>query len=237
MTEENPQFSARHSQPIRVMVLEDDPYGRAGVEALIHVDAGIEVVVNSEDPEAVITRAIAESPDVVVVDLRIGGEDEAGIAAMHAIRKANARVRFIVLSGHLTPRKFMKCVSAGARVIVQKLGGTTPLIHELIRIVCAGGTHFDADMIDQLLPFVDMKRLPSDEGEIDSTELLTDREMSVLIELANGKSNAQIAEALVIAPNTVKTHLEHIFRKLGVHSKEEVMVVAITRGLLSGKHS
>jgi DNA-binding NarL/FixJ family response regulator len=194
--------------PIRVIVGEDEPILREGI---IHVlaDAGMDVLSAAGDAEELQRKARAYHPDVVVTDIQMPPDHtDDGLRAALAIRAADRSVGVLVLSQFLEDRYAFDLVVEGADgvgYLLKEKVGDIAVFTDAVRRVAAGGSALDPDVVTRL---VDRKRT---EGPLD---LLTAREREVLSLIAQGRSNAGVAEALVVTVAAVERHVTSIFDKL-----------------------
>jgi two-component system NarL family response regulator len=176
----------------------------------------MEVVAEAANGQDAIEAYRTHRPDVVLMDLRMPGIE--GVEAVKRIREIDPQARVIVLTTYDADEDIARALQAGAKAYILKDIAADALI-ACIRDVLAGKTYLAPAAAAKLAERV--------------TQLqLTPRELSVLRLLANGHSNKEIAAALGIAERTVKTHLGHLFEKLGVTSRTEAVRVATRRGLV-----
>lgn len=201
---------------IRILCVDDHALLRAGVIALLDGEPGMTVVGEAASAEEALVAVARLRPDVVLMDLQLPGMD--GIAAIAKLRECCPAARCIVLTTFRGDGNVRSAMAAGAAGYLLK----SALRHELlaaIRQVAGGGRHLCAEVCADLA-----QRL----GE----ETLTPREMSILQRLCEGLNNHEIAARLGISTDTVKTHLTHVFGKLGARNRTEAMAIAGSRGLL-----
>ena len=208
------------SGSIRVVVADDHPIVRQGVVALLEAEPDIEVVADVADGRAAISAVLAEEPDVVLMDLRMPQLD--GVDATRAIRERRPAVAVLVLTTYDTDEAIVRAVEAGAAGYMLKDSPTEDLVDAVRRA---------ADGESVLAPPI-TKRLVNRMHKV-SPDALTAREIDVLREVANGNTNAEVAERLHISEATVKTHLIHIYDKLSVSDRAAAVARAYERGVLS----
>jgi DNA-binding NarL/FixJ family response regulator len=208
------------SKTIRVVVADDHPIVRQGVVALLSGEADIEVVADVADGRAALSAVLKEEPDVVVMDLRMPVMD--GVDATRAVRERRPDVAVLVVTTYDTDEAIVRAVEAGAAGYMLKDTPTEDLV-DAVRRAAAGET--------VLAPPI-TKRLAERERKV-SPDALTSREIDVLREVANGNTNAEIAERLYISEATVKTHLIHIYDKLAVSDRAAAVARAYEKGFLS----
>lgn len=208
------------SGEIRVVVADDHPIVRQGVVALLQAEADIQVVTNVADGRAALSAALAEDPVVVLMDLRMPEMD--GVEATMAVRARRPDVAVLILTTYDTDEAIVRAVEAGAAGYMLKDSPTEDLV-DAVRRAAAGET--------VLAPPV-TKRLVERIHNV-SPDALTSREIGVLREVANGNTNAEVAERLSISEATVKTHLIHIYDKLAVSDRAAAVARAYERGVLT----
>lgn len=204
---------------IRLLLVDDHPVVRAGLRAVLGPAEGIEVVAEAGSAAEAVRRVRAGDIDVVLMDLRLGdGAD--GVAATSEIRALEHPPRVLILTTYETDTDILRAVEAGATGYLLKDTDPDALIRA-IGAAAAGET--------VLAPVVASRLL----GRMQSPDkALTSRELDILGRVADGDSNKDIARACSISEATVKSHLVHIFDKLGVDSRTKAVQVARVRGLL-----
>jgi DNA-binding NarL/FixJ family response regulator len=198
---------------IRTVVAEDSVLVREGVVRLLALQPEIEVVASCGDLESLFDAVRRERPDVVVTDIRMppGGADE-GLVAAERLRDVDPGVGVVVLSQYAEPQYALRLFSRGSERRAYLLKERIEDIDRLraaIRTVAEGGSVVDPEIVDALV----IGRSPAEPSRLDD---LTPRERDVLREMAEGKNNAAIAEALVLAEHSVEKVIGSIFAKLGL---------------------
>lgn len=224
------------SQPFKVVILEDGKYHRMGMTTELATSPDIEVVGASAQPDEIIEFVKKYQPDVAFIDLRIYGDMNAGASTIREIKALQPDVKCIVLTAFVDLSNFLAAFDAGAEGFIRKdaLPDQQPLLPELVRIVTAGGRYYDPGIVSQMRQFLDPTRLPPQQFPVGNMENpLTNREREVLRELAKNKSNAEIADRLVISEHTVKAHISSIMTKLNVRDRREATLLAVAQGWLS----
>ena len=200
---------------IRVVVGEDQPIVREGI---VHVlqDSGFEVVGTAEDARDLVRITGAQRPDVVVTDIQMPPDNtDDGLRAALEIRAAVPSVGVLVLSQFLEDRYAMDLVAdsaEGVGYLLKENVGDLRMFTEAVRRVASGGSALDPAVVARL---VDRKRKA---GPLDN---LTPRERDVLALVAEGRSNAGVAQELVVSVAAVERHVTSIFDKLGLHQSPE----------------
>lgn len=205
---------------IRVVVADDHPIVRQGVVALLENESDIEVVAAVADGRAALSAVLAEDPDVVLMDLRMPEMD--GVEATKAVRERRPEVAVLVLTTYDTDEAIVRAVEAGAAGYMLKDSPTEDLV-DAVRRAAAGETVLAPPITKRLVERMHKA----------SPDALTSREIDVLREVANGNTNAEVAERLHISEATVKTHLIHIYDKLAVSDRAAAVSRAYERGVLT----
>jgi len=207
--------------PVRVLIADDHSVVRQGLRMFLGTDGELEIVGEARDGSEALRMALELQPDVVLMDLLMPVMD--GIQATAAIRREAPDVEVIALTSVLENAAVVDAVRAGA--IGYLLKDTEA--HELrraIKAAAAGQVELCPEAAARLLREV---RTPDR-----NPEALTERETEVLRLLAQGMSNCEIAHALIIGEQTVKSHVSHILAKLGVPSRTQAALYAIRVGLV-----
>jgi DNA-binding NarL/FixJ family response regulator len=204
------------SPPIRIMLVDDHPIVRIGLAALIGTLPGMETVAQASTGHEAIALHAEHKPDVTLMDLRL--PDIGGVEVIRRIRAGSPGARFIVLTTYEGDEDIHQALQAGACGYIIK-GLPHHLLADAITRVRAGGRY---------LPQVVRERLANRTPSSD----LTVREREVLVRIAQGKSNREIAAELDLAEITVKCRVSAILLRLDVHDRTEAVVTALQRGLL-----
>jgi DNA-binding NarL/FixJ family response regulator len=204
---------------IRLVIVDDHPVVRDGLRGMLAA-ADFEVVGEAASGDEAVAVVAALSPDVVLMDLRMPGSD--GLSAIERLRTHPCRV--LVLTTYDTDRDVLPAIKAGATGYLLK---DTPRdeLQRAVRAAHAGEAVLSPAVATRLLGQV---REPA-------LEPLSARELDVLALVAKGSTNRAVAAALFISEATVKTHLLHVYAKLGVSDRAAAVAVAYERGLLRGR--
>lgn len=209
--------------PIRVVVADDHPIVRSGIVALLESEPGIEVVGEAVDGDEAVALAAELQPDLVLMDLRMPVLD--GAAATARILEADVGTRVLVLTTYETDDHILAAIEAGASGYLLKAAPQEEILAG-IRSVAAGETVLAPSIAAKLV-----RRVRAD-ASAPAPPALSPRELDVLRLVADGRSNPEIARALHIGEATVKTHLIHVFEKLGVNDRTRAVTRAMELGLL-----
>ncbi len=198
------------STPVRVVVGEDDVLMQEGIVRVL-TDAGFDVVAQAPDAEAVLRRALAHRPDVVVTDVQMPPRNEDdGLQAALELRRRLPETGVLILSQHFEDHYALSLIGdrpEGVGYLLKERIGDVDFFVEAVARVAAGGSAFDPVVIGRMLG---RKRA---HGPLDE---LSPREREVLAAMAEGKSNRGIADELVVTEAAVEKHVSRIFSKLGL---------------------
>ncbi len=211
------------SESIRIVVADDHPIVRAGIVGLLETAEGIEVVGEAADGAEAVALAESERPDLVLMDLRMPGVD--GASATASIVAAGHGTRVLVLTTYETDDHILEAIEAGASGYLLKAAPQAEILAG-IRAVAAGETVLAPSIAAKLVSRV---RADAASAPVPS---LSPREREVLALVAAGRSNPEIARTLYLGEATVKTHLLHVFEKLGVNDRTRAVTRAMELGLL-----
>lgn len=204
---------------LRVLIVDDHPIVRAGLRALFGPESGVEVVAEAATGEEAVALARHLRPDVVLCDVRLGdGMD--GVQTTRELRALDPAPAVVILTTFDRDAEILGAVEAGAAGYLLKDAPSEQIV-AAIRGAAAGQLVFSPELTTRV---VNVMRAPRVK--------LTERELDVLRLLDTGASNREIAKALFVTEATVKTHLVHVFDKLGVDSRARAVAVARETGIL-----
>lgn len=204
---------------IRIIIADDHVIVRTGLCKILEMEDDIEVVAEASDGFEAIEKVKQYNPDLVLMDMRMPKMN--GAEAIKRIREFNDEVKFIILTTYSNEEYVFDGIKAGARGFLLKDAFPDEII-SAIRKVNNGESLFEPTMITKVL---DRFSQIADQPKIENA--LTNREMEVLQLIADGSSNKEIAAKLFISIKTVKTHVTHIFEKLGVSDRTEAVTKAL----------
>jgi DNA-binding NarL/FixJ family response regulator len=217
------------SDEIRVLVADDQALVREGLLTLLELAPGITPVAAAADGEEAVTLCARHRPDVVLMDLRMPRLD--GVEATRRIRAAQPDTEVVVLTTHADEASILDALGAGARGYLTKDAG----IAEISRAVQAAAAHqalLDPLVQSQLLAAANAGAGARAAPAQPLPDELTPREAEVLALIASGLSNREIAEKLVVSEATVKTHVNHVFAKIGARDRAQAVHYAYSHGLV-----
>jgi len=206
--------------PIRLLIADDHPVVRDGLSGMFSGDDGFEVVGEAANGAQAVTLASALEPDVILMDLRMPEMD--GVAAIAELARRKLPARVLVLTTYDTDSDVVRAVEAGATGYLLKDSPRDELLRA-VRAAARGEAALSPSVATRLLGQV---RAPAQEP-------LSQREFEVLEMVAGGATNREAAAKLFISEATVKTHLLHIYAKLGVSDRAAAVAEAFNRGLLT----
>lgn len=214
---------------VRVAIADDQRVVREGLETLLGLVDGIEVVGSAADGEAALELAARTEPDVMLMDLRMPRID--GVEATERLRSSSPGTAVLVLTTYADDDVLFPALRAGARGYLTKDAGADE-IAAAIRAVHRGETHLDPAVQARLVASVrEGAGSGAGSGGAVAPDGLTPREAEVLTLIARGLSNAEIAERLVVSSATVKTHVNRIFTKVGARDRAQAVRYAYEHGL------
>ncbi|OEI70186.1 response regulator transcription factor [Curtobacterium sp. ER1/6] len=206
---------------IRVVVADDHPIVRAGIVALLQDADDVSVVGQASDGETAVSIALAERPDVVLMDLRMPGID--GDEATARIIAREPGIRVLILTTYESDDQILAAIEAGAAGYLLKAAPESEILAGL-RATARGET--------ALAPSAAAALVRRATTKAPAGPTLSPRELEVLQLVAQGGSNPAIGRALFLSETTVKTHLGHVFEKLGVNDRTRAVTRAMELGLL-----
>ena len=212
---------------IRVVVADDQVLVRSGLRMILGDEPDIEVVGEAADGHEAVQRCAETRPDVVLMDVRMPGMD--GIDATRAVTAVEDPPRVLVLTTFDLDDVVYESLRAGASGFLLK-DAPEERLTTAIRVVADGGSLFAPTVTKRLIE--EFSRRSSPAGEVTAVNSLTERETEVLVAVARGLSNAEIAQELYVTENTVKTHVARVLMKLGVRDRVQAVVLAYESGLV-----
>lgn len=205
---------------IRILLVDDHPVVRAGLKALIDGQEDLYIVAQADGMERALAAAKADRPDVVLMDLSLGHGKAGGAEATAALRALDHPPEVLVLTTYDTESDIVRALEAGARGYLLKDAPPAELFAG-IRATARGETVLASSVAATLV----RRSAP---GAI----AITDREVQVLELLARGLGNKEMARELFVSEATVKSHLSHIYTKLGVETRAGAVAAAIDRRVI-----
>jgi DNA-binding NarL/FixJ family response regulator len=219
---------------ISVLIAEDQSMVRAGFRALIEAEPDLTVAGEAATGREAVELALAEHPDVVLMDVRMPEMDGLEAARRIAAEPTLAETRILVLTTFELDEYVFGALRAGASGFLLKGGDPADLL-AAIRIVAAGDALLAPSVTRRLIAAYAAAPAPR-ETKVEGLDDLTAREREVLGLVAEGLTNAEIAERLTLSPLTAKTHVSRILYKLGARDRVQLVVIAHQNGLVAGAH-
>lgn len=220
------------SQSIRVLIADDHAVVREGIRQVLSSESGFELVGEAADGAEAVALAESMQPDVIVLDLSL--PELSGLEAAARIRERAPNTCILVLSIHDREEYVLQSVRAGAHGYLRKDSSPAEL-RGAIRALYAGGSFFSAPVARSLSSALHNEHRMEERRTLIGG--LTAREREVLIEIARGRSNKEVAGRFGISVRTVESHRETLMRKLGVRGVASLTRLALDSGLLSAEQA
>lgn len=211
-------------EKIRVLVADDHPVVRKGLQSCLSRVDRLRLVGEAADGDEALRKAMELVPDVVLLDISMPRRN--GLAVTQVLRKEAPKVKVLILSVHNNKEYIFRIIQAGAHGYVSKEASPEELLHA-IECVYSGETFFSPEIAQAAL-----SQLVTNGGKAEPFSQLTSREREVLVLIAEGQSNKEIASRLGIGVRTIETHRERIMRRLDIHSVAGLTKFAIANGLI-----
>lgn len=209
---------------VKVMLADDHVLMREGIRQLLEFDGSIEVVAEANDGEECIEKLLEIKPEILLLDINMSKKN--GIEVLKEIRSKNIDVKVLILTVHESIEYLLKAVDLGADGYIMKDSESAEL-KKAISVIMNGESYIQPNLVPAL-----NNRLVARDMDKDKIESLTSRELEVLIQVANGMFNKEIATSLNISERTVKNHISNIFKKIGVFDRTQAAVFAIKNDLI-----
>jgi len=216
--------------PLRVIVADDQRVVREGLTLMLELIDGIDPIGAAADGEEALAMVAAKRPDVVLMDLRMPRLD--GIEATRRLAETDPEVGVVALTTYADDETVVAALQAGARGYLTKDAGAEE-IRGAVERVAAGEAAIDPAVQRQLLAAVQRSEGPTGSEEDELPDGLTPREAEVLELIAAGLSNGEIAERLVVSGATVKSHVNHLFAKIGARDRAQAVAYAYRHELVA----
>ena len=211
------------SEPIRILIADDHAIVREGLRSLIATEPGMELLGEASDGIQAVDKARALQPDVILLDMMMPRKD--GLGAINDIIKENPNARILVLTSFAEDEKVFPAIKAGALGYLLKDSSPQELL-QAIRNVYHGEASLHPTIARKL-----MRELNQPATLPPTTDPLTEREVEVLRLVAQGLSNDEVAEKLVVSERTVRTHVSHILDKLHLANRTQMALYAVREGI------
>lgn len=209
---------------IKVMIADDHILMREGIKQLLEFDGSIDVVGEVSDGEECLAKLPLVRPEVLLLDINMPKKN--GIEVLQDIKKRNIPVKVLILTVHNEIDYLLKAVDIGVDGYILKDSESSEL-KKAINAVVQGESYIQPNLIPSL-----NSRLVSRDSDKEKIESLTKRELEVLVQVANGMFNKEIATSLNISERTVKNHISNIFKKIEVNDRTQAAVFAIKNDII-----
>ncbi len=209
---------------INVMLADDHILMREGIRQLLEFDGNIVVVEEASDGEECLEKLIQAKPQVLLLDINMPKKN--GIEVLEEIKKRKLDVKVLILTVHNEVEYLIKAVDIGVDGYILKDSESAEL-KRAIDIVLSGESYIQPSLVPAL-----NNKLVTRDVDKDKIEALTKRELEVLIQVANGMFNKEIAMSLNISERTVKNHISNIFKKIDVSDRTQAAVFAIKNDII-----
>ncbi|GIJ24891.1 DNA-binding response regulator [Micromonospora qiuiae] len=217
------------TRPVRILLVDDQPLLRTGFRMVLGAEPDLDIVAEAGDGVEAVELSRRLLPDVVLMDIRMPRMD--GVSATRAIVDARLPVRVLILTTFDLDEYVVGALRAGASGFLAKDVPAEDLV-TAIRTVAGGDAVVAPRILRRLLDrFADALPDPATSPP-KALSTLTDREREVLVQVARGLSNAEIARALSVSETTIKTHVGHVLTKLGLRDRVQAVVLAYETGLV-----
>lgn len=217
------------AKPVRVLLADDQPLLRTGFRMVLGGESGLDIVGEASDGAEAVELARRLLPDVVLMDIRMPRLD--GVSATRAIVSSRLPVRVLILTTFDLDEYVVGALQAGASGFLAKDVPAEDLV-AAIQTVAAGEAVVAPRILRRLLDRF-AAALPEPATETPrGLEILTEREREVLVHIARGESNSEIAQALSVSETTIKTHVGNVLTKLGLRDRVQAVVLAYESGLV-----
>lgn len=217
---------------LRILLVEDDELFRLGLYMRLHQEPGLEVIAEAVDGETAVELTNQHLPNVVLLDVGLPGIG--GVEACRQIKKQHPQMPVLVLTSHSQKSLIERLIAAGASGYCLK-GIEAELLILALRSVAVGASWWDQTGTAEIRAAMTGIPSPQTKTEWDSQNPLTHREQEILVLIAKGKTNQEIANLLHIATGTVRVHVHAILQKLEVRDRTQAAVLAIQKGLVAAE--
>ncbi|HEX6332562.1 MAG TPA: response regulator transcription factor [Actinomycetota bacterium] len=225
MSQDHSQNGGRPKH-ITVLIVDDERTFGEALQVTLGREKDLQIVEIATDGTQAVRAADQHHPDVVLMDIAMPGMS--GIEATRRIKEADPEARIVILSGHEDEHLLARAVAAGATGLLRKTEAVLN-VASTVRRAHRGEPLHPADEVEGALRRLRHRR-DKDDDAVKRLERLTPREVQILELMAEGRTPAEITDTLSMSPNTLRTHMQNVLTKLGVHSKMEALVLAIRHG-------
>lgn len=217
-----------NGEQTRILLVDDHAVVRSGLRMLLEIQPDLSIVAEASDGHQAIQFALDLQPDIILMDITL--PDISGAEVTRQLQQAGCKSHVIALTIHEDEQFFFEMLQAGASGYVPKRAAPEDLLNA-IRMV-RNGEIYIYPMLAKLLVNDFLQRVDEDATSKATMDGMTLREQEILVAVASGESNDDIAERLSISKHTVARHRENLMRKLGLHNRSELVKYAIRKGLI-----
>ena len=211
------------TETIRVLIVDDHTVVRDGLQALLSVEPGMQVVGSAADGIEAVRLARELNPDVILLDLVMPRMD--GVQAIIEIKRNDPAARILVLTSFAENHQVFSAIKSGAMGYIMKDTSADELIHAI------RDTHHNKPVLQPEIARRLMRDIQNPEPQTNTENALTDREMEIIRQVALGKTNQEIADELVVSERTVRTHITNILAKLRLSNRTQLALYALKEGI------
>ncbi len=209
---------------IKVMIADDHMLIREGIKQLLEFDGSIEVIAQASDGVECLDKLKSVKPEVLLLDINM--PNKSGIEVLEILKNSGSDIKVLILTVHNEVEYLLRAVDIGVDGYILKDSESSEL-KKAINSVIKGENYIQSSLI----PLLNSKLISRDLDK-EKIEQLTKRELEVLIQVANGMFNKEIANSLDISERTVKNHISNIFKKIDVADRTQAAVFAIRNGII-----
>ncbi len=214
---------------IRVLIVDDQAIVREGIKSMLAMEGDMAVVGEAANGLEALQRVATDPPDVVLMDVRMPEMD--GLTALARLKALAPRTSVLMMTLYDDPDYLLRAVASGAAGYLLKDSSRDELLRAL-RITAEGGATIAPSLLPGLLQRLSSPGSGAPPPSCELEGLLSERERQVLALIAEGLTNQEIAERLVVSPTTIKTHVQNILQKLDVSDRTQAAVYAVRCGLI-----
>ncbi|MEO8285825.1 MAG: response regulator transcription factor [Chloroflexota bacterium] len=215
--------------PIRVLVVDDQPVFTEMLRVVLDMQEDIKVIGMAFTGDEGLRMAIETKPDVLLVDYHMPGMT--GLGVIQGLREAGEDTTVVVLTADTGEAVMAEAIAAGAAGYITKQQALSEVV-QAVRTASEGEPVVPPFMIPRILSHFHRQQQREQQAELLKARLSA-REIEILEQLARGKSNESISEIFVLSPNTVRTHIQNVIKKMGVHSKLEATTLSLQLGIIT----
>ena len=209
---------------VKVMLADDHALMREGIKHLLEFDGSIEVIDEENNGKECLEKLEKIEPDILLLDINM--PDMNGIEVLEELKKQNKNIKILMLTVHSEVEYLIKAIDIGANGYILKDSGSLEL-KQAINVIMTDGSYIQPSLLPAL-----NSRLINRDIDKEKLESLTKREIEILIQVAGGMFNKEIANNLDISERTVKNHISNIFKKIDVSDRTQAAVFAIKNNVV-----